>query len=251
MYVWDFLFYNMIVNYTDAGWQIIMQRTHGLLAAQICARWKISNQPVRWMDTLVATAEHDDVYNEFEDEALLNENGGPVNFKMSRFRQDYCERQLQRAISKSRYITLLMAKHIRFVFGKEPAAMDFLKALKSKEKLWLSEADTTEKEIDASYALLEFCDAFSLLICQNLVQPEGRKIEISNGPDQKTYMLSALADDCITVQDWPFETDAFTVWYECRTLNQLSFNSTAEFKKALDLAKVELISLSIQKSHGK
>lgn len=203
------------------------------------------------MDTLIATAEHDDVYNEFEDDELLNANGGPVNFKMSVFRQDYCEQQVQRALSKSRYITLLIAKHIHFVYGQDPAANTFLKDLTEKEKLWLSETKASQEEIDASYALLEFCDAFSLLICQNLVQPEGRKIEISDGPDRKTYMLSALDDHSLSVHDWPFETDEFTVWYESRTLTQLSFKNVAEFKKALDLAKVEHLELTIRRSHGK
>ncbi|WP_442591393.1 DUF3891 family protein [Pedobacter sp. AW31-3R] len=69
----------MIVNYTESGWQIITQRSHGLLAAQICAHWCKDNQPERWVDTLTATAEHDDVYNEFENDDLLNDNGGPVN----------------------------------------------------------------------------------------------------------------------------------------------------------------------------
>jgi hypothetical protein len=241
----------MIVNYTDAGWQIIMQRAHGLLAAQLCARWKVSDQPVRWMDTLIATAEHDDVYNEFEDDELLNENGGPVNFKMSRFRQDYCELQLQRALSKSRYITLLIAKHIHFVYGQDPAAEAFLNDLKKKESSWLKETKASRQDIDASYELLEFCDAFSLLICQNLVQPEGRKIEISNGPDGKSYMLSASADGSLTVLDWPFETDEFVVWYESRILEQLSFKNVAEFKKALALAKVDHLELTIKRSHGK
>jgi hypothetical protein len=53
----------MIVNYIEPGWQIITQRSHGLLAAQICAQWKNNNQPKRWVETLIATAEHDDVYN--------------------------------------------------------------------------------------------------------------------------------------------------------------------------------------------
>jgi hypothetical protein len=241
----------MIVNYNDAGWEIIMQRAHGLLAAQICARWKTSNQPTRWMDTLIATAEHDDVYNEFEDDELLNENGGPVNFKMSGFRQDYCERQLQRALSKSRYITLLMARHIHFVYGQNPAAKKFIKELAKQENLWLKETKASKKEIDASYELLEFCDAFSLLICQNLVQPEGRRIEISNGPDGRKYMLSAVDDGCLTVEDWPFETDEFSVWYESRTLAQLSFKNPEEFKKALALAKVNHLELTIKRSYGK
>lgn len=241
----------MIVNYTDAGWQIITQRAHGLIAAQICARWKHSLQPVRWLETLIATAEHDDVYNEFDDDNLLNPNGGPVNFKMTGFRQEYCERQLTMALTKSRYIALLIARHIHFVHGQDPAAKGFCKTLKKMEKTWLMESGSTSQEIDAAYELLEFCDAFSLLICQGLIQPEQRKIEISNGPDGSSYAFFMAEDGALVVESWPFEPDEFKIFYESRTLSQLSFKDVRSFKKAVDLASVSNHELTIRKNNGK
>jgi hypothetical protein len=94
----------MIVNYSPTGWEIITQRSHGLLAAQICAQWRSDDQPERWVETLIATAEHDDVYNEFENENLLNENGGPVHFEATGFEKDYCQRLMGMAETKSAYI---------------------------------------------------------------------------------------------------------------------------------------------------
>lgn len=246
-----FLLFIMIVNYSDAGWQIITQRAHGLLAAQICAQWKKSNQPPRWIDTLIATAEHDDVYNEFENDDLLNEHGGPVNYKMTSFRKDYCERQLEMALTKSRYISLLIARHIHFVHGNDPRAKAFCKDLAKKERSWLADTRATKEDIDASYELLEFCDAFSLLICQGLIQPEKRKIEISNGPDGAIYTLFAASDKSLIVEKWPFEPKEFKISYESRTLSQLSFKSVASFKKAVDLAKVDFHELTIRKNNGK
>jgi hypothetical protein len=249
IYVWDFFAFDMIVNYTDKGWQIITQRAHGLLAAQICARWKTSNQPDRWMDTLIATAEHDDVYNEFENDDLLNPNGGPVNYKMTSFRKEYCERQLEMALTKSRYIALLIAKHIHFVHGQDPTAKAFCKDLADKEKLWLQQTKATQREIDASYDLLEFCDAFSLLICQDLIQPEQRKIEISNGPDKKAYTFFATKDQALLVEEWPFEPDEFKIYYESRTLTDLTYKDVYAFKKAVDLASVDFHELTVRKNH--
>ncbi len=240
----------MIVNYTDAGWNIITQRAHGLVAAQICAHWKKSRQPARWLETLVATAEHDDVYNEFEDEQLLNENGGPVDYRMTRFRKDYCERQLKMALTKSRYIALLIARHIHFVHGAEPLAKAFCKDLEKKERIWIKESGATAVEIFASYELLEFCDAFSLLICQNQIQPEQRKIEISNGPDGQSYSFFKHDDGALIVEDWPFQLDEFKIVYESRTLSQLSFKDVPSFKKAVDLARVDNHVLTIRKKNG-
>ena len=241
----------MIVNYTDAGWQIITQRAHGLLAGQICARWKNSKQPTRWLETLIATAEHDDVYNEFEDDQLLNANGGPINFKMTGFRKHMCERQLKMALTKSRYIALLISRHIQFVHGNDPEAKAFCRELKMKEKKWLAESGAKLQDIDGSYELLEFCDAFSLLICQGLIQPEQRKIEISNGPDQQPYTFFMSEDGSLVVEDWPFEPESFTIVYESRTLSQLTFDDVSAFKKAVDLAEVSNHELTLRKNNGK
>lgn len=230
----------MIVNYTEAGWKIVTQRSHGLLAAQICARWKKENQPTRWMETLIATAEHDDVYNEFENDDLLNETGGPVNFTMSNFRRSDAEKLLHMAITKGRYVALLIARHINFVHGEDPEGKVFCAEIKKNERRWLREAKTTVGEVNASYELLEFCDAFSLLICQGMIQPEQRKIEISNGPDGKSYSLYSGVHNELIVADWPFEVPSFKVSYESRLVKQLVFPNVKAFRTAFFDSKVEL-----------
>jgi hypothetical protein len=237
----------MIVVYTDKGWQIITQRSHGLLAAQICARWKKENQPKRWLETLIATAEHDDVYNEFENDGLLTETGGPKNFAMTLFREEYASKLVGMALTKSRYIGLLVARHLNFLYGNDPEGKKFCAALKKKEALWLKEARTTRQEIDASYSLLEFCDAFSLLICQGMVPPEQRKVEISTGPDGVVYELFSASDSVLIVEDWPFEDPEFNVSYESRLLNQLAFDSNEAFRKAVQECPVMQHELQLRK----
>jgi hypothetical protein len=237
----------MIVNYTDKGWQIITQRSHGLLAAQICAAWRKENQPKRWLETLIATAEHDDVYNEFENDDLLTENGGPKNFKMTIFQEEYASKLMEMALTKSRYIGLLVSRHINFLHGEDPEGKKFCAALQKKEALWLKEAKTTSKEIDASYSLLEFCDAFSLLICQRLVQPEQRKIEISRGPDGVMYELFCGEDEVLVVEKWPFEAPEFKVSFESRLLEQLVFDNNEAFRKAVKDCPVTQHELQLRK----
>ena len=230
----------MIVNYTEAGWLIVSQRSHGLLAAQICAQWKKNRQPQRWVETLIATAEHDDAHYELEREDLLEETGGPKNFKAIPFEEAYCEKLLNLALSKGRYIALLISHHIRFLYGQDPHAKPYCRDLREREKKWIKEARTTREEIDKSYQLLEFCDALSLLICQQEVQPENRMIEISKGPDGKTYQLRSTDKQQLTVSPWPFEPHTFTVTYESRLLEQLTFSNPEEFKKVFYSAPVGL-----------
>lgn len=227
----------MIVNYTESGWQIVTQRSHGLLAAQICAHWRKDRQPIRWVETLIAAAEHDDVYNEWENDELLNEAGGPVNFKHTNFKQELGERLIGMAETKSAYIALLISRHIQFVHGADPKAKGFVADLKKWESGWLKAAGVRGQEVDTAYELVEFCDAFSLLICQGLVQPEGRKIEISKGPDGRAYEMHASGVGLI-VDPWPFEIDSFVVSWESRTVSQLSFANVAEFRQAVMKAQV-------------
>ncbi|RZM26338.1 MAG: DUF3891 family protein [Pedobacter sp.] len=227
----------MIVNYTVTGWQIITQRSHGLLAAQICAHWRKDRQPERWVETLIAAAEHDDVYNEWENDDLLNESGGPVNFKQTGFKQELAQRLIGMAETKSAYIALLTSRHIQFVHGDDPKAKDFITGLKKRERDWLKAAGVNRQQVDLAYELVEFCDAFSLLICQDLVQPEGRKIEISSGPDGRAYEMYASGKGLV-VEPWPFELSSFEVSWECRTLSQLSFTGLAEFREQVAKAAV-------------
>ncbi len=237
----------MIVNYTDSGWKIITQRSHGLLAAQICAHWRKDKQPSRWVDTLIATAEHDDVYNEFENEELLNQAGGPVNFKQTDFNLDLAQRLIAMAETKSAYIALLISRHVQFVHGKDPKAKSFIHNLEKREKSWLKTSGSTLADVAGSYELLEFCDAFSLLICQDLVQPEQRKIEISQGPDGTAYEMYAFGDGVI-VAPWPFEVDSLTVTWESRSLLQLTFGGLEEFRAAILAAEVSAHQLKLFKT---
>lgn len=238
----------MIVNYTAAGWEIITQRAHGLLAAQICAQWNKNNQPWHWVDTLIATAEHDDVYNEFENNELINAQGGPVNFKMTGFEKDYGERLIQMAETKSTWVALLISRHLQFVHGNDPKAKAFIAGLKKREKLWMKTLSVSFEQVSSGYRLLEFCDAFSLLICQDSVQPEQRKMEISNGPDGAVYTLFAKEEHVLVVSPWPFEPDEFRVSYESRILSQLCFKNTQEFRKKVFDTPAVLHELTISRS---
>ncbi|MCZ4223448.1 DUF3891 family protein [Pedobacter rhodius] len=237
----------MIVSYNEKGWEVVTQRGHGLLAGQICARWKVSDQPLRWVETLIATTEHDDLINEFESSPLLDDNGAPLNFKDSIFNEQATEALLNMALTRSRFIALLIARHISFTHGHEPKAKTFLKRLEKEEKKWISEAQLTTKEIEQAYRLLQFCDAFSLLICQKIVPPEQRKIEISKGPDGTSYTLCQYGEQLV-VEPWPFELNEFVVVYETRTIKNLKFSNAQSFRKALLESAITLQEIKISSS---
>jgi hypothetical protein len=232
----------MIVNYTNKGWEVITQRAHGLLAAQIAMHWAAKERPRRWTETLLAIAEHDDARTELESDQLLTPQGGPLNFDMQLFDPEHCRLMYNNSLSKSRYIALLTSMHMVFLFKKEadsnPLVKPFLKEQEKLQKQWLRELSIEADEARSIYCLLEWCDAFSLLLCRHEIQPEERTIEISNGPDGNSYHLIAKGNQ-LTVTPWPFEEDAFELRLEKRIIPQLQFKSNEEFKKLFLAAEIE------------
>jgi hypothetical protein len=233
----------MIVNYTDSGWEVITQRAHGLLAAQIAAQWVHSIRTARWTETLLAIAEHDDAQVELEGNNLLTPQWGPVNFKMKTFEHRHCRQTMDFALSKSRYIALLCSMHLNFVYGSEcgenPKARQFMTEQQVLQKKWRSELNLTISGARHDYRLLEWCDALSLLLCQRQDQPEARSIEISNGPDEKNYFLILLETCIMTVEPWPFEARQFELYFETRLIPQLVFKGAEEFRTEFRKAVVK------------
>ncbi len=233
----------MVVNYKNTGWEVITQRAHGVLAAQVAMHWKEKERPERWMETLIAIADHDEAEVELDGENLLTETGGPLNFSMKQFDEKHCEQMAMLTITKSRYIALLVSMHMDFLYRKEEKQNSRLhKFLEHQRKLrssWEKELGLEKEQAERIYYLLEWADAFSLLLCQQQVQPQQRGIEISTGPDGKIYQLIQLEDGVLTVDPWPFEPDKFTLTCESREIEQLHFSSSAEFRKAFIEATVK------------
>lgn len=221
----------MVVQYEESGWQLITQRAHGMLAFQIAGMWKHEKAFYRRAEFLLAVAEHDDAEVELDGETLLTDKGGPLNFDMKTFDSVHCETLAEFSLTKSRYIALLTSYHMEFLYEKEAAAGAFLKKQESVRARLLKELSITKTEAEKAYRLLEWCDALSLLLCQNEIPPEGRTVEISAGPDNKHHQLHAIGKGILSVTPWPFVEKDFDLSVEYRSINQLTFASSAELRK--------------------
>ncbi|HTE27911.1 DUF3891 family protein [Flavitalea sp.] len=233
----------MIVNYCEDGWEVITQRTHGIVAAQLAFNWRIKDRPERWVETVLAIAEHDDAENELDGERLVTPAGGPLNFDMKSFELPHCKKLASLTITKSRYISLLTSMHMEFLYGDdEPGssqAKQFLDEQRSLQAIWRKELKLTKAESIRIYKLVEWCDALSLLICKGDMQPEERSLEISTGPDDTTYYLTQTEENTLTINPWPFEADNFIVRYDSRLISTIQFNSSEEFRKAFLEASIK------------
>jgi len=233
----------MIVKYTEEGWQVITQRAHGIVAAQLAFHWRVSERPERWLETLLAIAEHDDAENELDGETLLTATGGPLNFDMKNFELPHCIKLSSLTITKSRYVALLTSMHMTFLYQKDKAkiagAKSFLDEQNTLQNRLRKELGISKDEALRVYSLLEWCDALSLLICKGEMQPEKRSIEIGTGPDAKKYELLQVDEQTLGVHPWPFEAKIFTINFEYRVLPQLQFASSKEFRESFLKAAVQ------------
>jgi hypothetical protein len=230
----------MIVISHQKGWKVINQRSHGLLSAMLAYQYHIDLPNEVIVPTLIAIAEHDDGVRETAIQNNLTEAGAPRNFMISDGLKKTNLTQLLNVIeissSKSQLNMLLTSLHLEFLYGgrKNPKDKELHNFLKKQEKLRsiaLKNLNIDEQYADCLYRLLEWCDAFSLLICMNKIQPKGRKMEVSKSPDGDMNQTFYKTNNDITVVPWVFKNDTFKVFYEYKILEQLKFTSIKEFEE--------------------
>ena len=237
----------MIVISHQKGWKIINQRSHGLLAAMLAYQYDIDLPNDIIVPTLIAIAEHDDGVTETFRNENLTDAGAPRHFMVSNeSKKTDLTQQLnvmEIASSKSELNALLTSLHINFLFGnkegKDKKLESFLLEQEKFRKDVLKHLAIDKKYADRLYRFLEWCDAFSLLICMDKIQPEGRKMEISKSPDGDMNQAFYKANNEISVEPWVFKNDTFKVFYEYKIVEQLKFNSIEEFNAVCKTTPVQ------------
>ena len=228
----------MIVISHQKGWKIINQRSHGLLAAMLAYQYAIDLPNDIIVPTIIAIAEHDDGLKETAQEKNLTVAGAPRDFRVSdETKKSDLTQQLnvmEISSSKSQLNALLTSLHMKFLYSgerrKEDKDLDnFLTNQEKFRASILKNLKIDKKYADRLYRLVEWCDAFSLLICMDKIQPEGRKMEVSKSPDGAMNQTFYSPNNEISVEPWCFKNDTFTVFYEYKILEQLKFDSIEEF----------------------
>jgi hypothetical protein len=243
----------MIVNQTQNGWEVIYHRAHALLAAQLAGQWRRKDAPVRLYETIAAISHHDDLEKEWE-ENQLTEAGAPLDFTLDQSTQlDRLIKHTQNARYRGRWVALLISMHMSYLNeGKrgESEQLDrFLDEQKANQKEWINALEMTEDEAKAAYAFFQWCDRFSLILCQHDIPIGERALEIGKGPDGQRYDILLQGDGVLTVTPWCFEEDKFTVNIEAICLSQLQFKNNDELVQALQHAPIKTLEWTFQKSN--
>ncbi len=234
----------MIVKSIPVGWEVIYQRAHGLLAAKIAFHWKAAERPPHFVETLLAIAEHDDGVPESRTPQNLTEAGAPKHFQLLGHSAEQYRNVMEIANSKSRWNALMTSMHTTFLYEDQKYEdADIEKFVKEQHKLQkdlIKEFKISRKEAEKHYRFVEWCDALSLLLCMDKIQPEHRRMDVSVGPNGTMYQIWQDEKEKLRVEPWPFELDSFEVEVEYRELNHLKFKKAQELDEHLKNAEVKV-----------
>ncbi len=235
----------MIVNPRATGWQLIHQQAHGLLAVQLAYHWHPDYRSERWVETLIAVTEHDDGQAAPDAPMHLNEAGAPRNYADMPFSMEQIVRISELSQRKGRWVALLISMHLSFLYeptrGERPELDDFLDEQKKQQQAWRRALGLRKADAARTYALMKWCDQFSLILCTEALPMGERALEIEKGPDGQRYEVVKRADGTLSVSPWPFATDRFCVWVEASHLEQLRFDDAQQLREALNRAPIETL----------
>ncbi|SFQ21639.1 DUF3891 family protein [Hymenobacter arizonensis] len=249
----------MIVNSTPAGWQIIYQQAHALLAMQLAWYWPHTLAPDRWVGLLAAIAQHDDEQAAWHGRGGhygLTPAGAPANFTQKEFSMEQATGVLSAARFQGQWRSLLTSLHLSLLYeglrGQNKKTDTFLDDLRAGQEQWRRALHLTKKEAQQAYDLLHWCDRLSLILCRNEIPEMGRAVEIYPGPDGTMYTLAQPeAGGPVVINPWPFREPEAAVSVEASILTQLQFRDDAELSAALKAAPIETLRWELRPAGSK
>jgi len=232
----------MIVNTADDHFEIIYQRAHGMLAAKIAEQMDPSLRPPAdyWLETLVAIADHDDGRRSWEGDFHINEKGYPKDFTEFKFDEQQAVRVVSTAECKSRWVAMLVSKHLVELYEELEDARELMQqqySLQAKLQLHLP---FSEDASQMYYQLLKWSDELSLRICKHQIPVKGEKDFLETLPDGSKSFIMHLEDK--SVAPWIFQKDKVVFEVEKRLIEKRVYSSDQDLQETLNKAEVSISS---------
>ncbi|AKD02639.1 DUF3891 domain-containing protein [Pontibacter korlensis] len=233
----------MIVNTITEGWEVIYQQAHGLLAAELAYYLKPELQCPHWVDTIVAIANHDNRQRTWRGKDGLTPAGAPADFTLQPNNLEQARELMHAVRFQSRWVALLTSMHMSYLYesrrSENKTTAAFLDEQLALQKACRQSLRISKKQTEQAYAIMQWCDRFSLILCRNELPADERVLEITAGPDGRTYFVKQLQTGVVHVEPWPFAQPQLEVQVEYRILKQLQFMDDKELAQALHEAKVQ------------
>lgn len=233
----------MIVNAIPEGWEVIYQQAHGILAAELAHQLKPELQCAHWVETLVAIANHDNRQRTWRGQDGLTPAGAPADFTLQPNTLEQAKALMHAVRFQSRWVALLTSMHMSYLYesrrGESKATDTFLDEQQELQQNCFKSIGITQKEAKQAYAIMQWCDRLSLILCRNELPADERTLEITTGPNEEVYFVKQLNTEMVHVEPWPFAQQRLEVQAEYRVLEQLQFKNDKELAQALHQAEVK------------
>jgi len=228
----------MIVTLQPGGWEVIYQRAHGLLAVKLASHWRSDERGPRWVELLAAITQHDNNQKEFGGSTYLNAIGAPADFMIADGSPLEQARQVVGDASyQGRYVALMTSMHTSYIYrhkreGDEAFAA-FLNEQAALQKSWRRALGLSKGDAERDYAIMQWCDRCSLILCQNELPSDRRRLEVAVAPGGEHSYIWQRDDQSVGLEPWPFDEARFEVSVEAALLTQLRFRKDEELHAAL------------------
>ena len=233
----------------------IHQTSHALMAEEFCRHWGNADfaTPAPYSETMLAIAQHDNGWHEWELAPQLRDDGFPMDFvhhtdvieKIALWR-----RSIDRAASQHPYAAVLVGRHASLLYhsildtfeeenekphvaefiADQALLLEFLRHKQTEETAlagWLR-----EETVAANTSLLQFGDLAAL----KLTMPWGQgRISLCPVDGRGTFSDIDMRFDhkTVTFDPWPFGIPQFTVSMQGWLLSQQTFPNEETYRTAL------------------
>lgn len=230
----------MICRPVEGGWEIVFQRNHALLAAQMLVPWQGSPRPEPWLELCNACAHHDHGWNELDGDARVDDRGQPVDFLHTPLDRTLAmsRRNLRSASAVSQWCAILVARHAEYLYSSknDPETDAYLAEVKAHRRQQMEKIGASDERVETLYELLQWADSLSLLVC---CPPSDFTRSLPLKAAGRNYQATRIGTDRWTLNPWPYAEAHLELHYETRTLAGSSFADDEELGRALREAPVD------------
>jgi hypothetical protein len=229
---------HVIVRRKENAFVLIRQPDHAVLAVDLISAWTAGGFPTnpRRDRILAATRAHDNGWTEEDDETIVGDDGGPVDFIAVpvEVKQRVWPRAVDRLAGADAYTAALVAQHSLTIFTvhrEDSTWTPYFDAMTAARDRLLARCDpSTAGAIAQDYHFLRLADLLSLAFCNDWRQPlnyEGHHI--------------TLTDRALIVSPDPFGGSRIDLRVPVRRVPRRRYASAADFRAAVASASIEVL----------
>lgn len=234
----------MIVNLRPEGWEIIYHRAHGLLAVKLASHWRQREKNPYWTELLAAITQHDNNQKEFRQDNYLTLLGAPADFMMSSGSPlEQARAVVSDASYQSRYVALMTSMHTSYIYrsrAEEEGFAAFLTEQTELQRRWRRALGLKKAEAERHYAVMQWCDRLSLILCESELPTDSRRLEVTPLPSGERSYIWGREDGTLGLEPWPFADPQVEVAVEARTVERLQFRDDKDLQRALAEAPTQV-----------